>query len=183
LNGRSEQSKEKGENMNIMKSAATFASLGATVLLTLAVAGCASSGGTPKTRVVEEKGYIQLHHVRDTSQALNLKKGDAAAMVCAKCKTVQYHRLTSPSWGFPYDWGLRSGPGLGSNWGWEQQRRAYEDWSQRHYCPGCKSTITITGTWLYRKEPVKHACEACGDDSIFCCATTKQGTVTKGMKR
>lgn len=53
--------------MNTIKSAATFASLGAAVLLVLSVAGCASSGGKPSVRVVEEKGYIQLHHVQDTS--------------------------------------------------------------------------------------------------------------------
>ena len=170
--------------MKAMKRVKAVAGLGSTLLLALGLAGCASTGDKPKVRVVEEKGYIQLHHVQDTSQALNLKKGDTVAMACAKCKTVQYHQLTSPSWGFPYGWGRRSGPGgLGSNWAWEQQRQADENWSQRHYCPGCKSTITITGTWLNRKETVKHTCEACGDDSVFCCATKKQAAVTEGMER
>ena len=166
--------------MNTTKAVATSASLGAAVLLVLGMAGCASSGSKPSVRVVEEKGYIQLHHVQDTSQPLDLKKGDAAAMVCGKCKTVQYHRLTSPSWGFPYGLGRR--PGTGNYWAWEEQRRAYENWSQRHYCPGCKSTITITGTWLNRKETVKHNCEACGDDSVFCCATKKQAAPSDGME-
>ena len=167
--------------MKATKRVKAVAGLGATLLLALGVAGCATSGGKPKVRVVEEKGYIQLHHVQDTSQALNLKKGDAVAMVCSKCKTVQYHRLASPSWGFPYGLGRRPGPGLGSYQDWEQQRRAYENWSQRHYCPGCKSTITITGTWLNRRETVKHTCEACGEDSVFCCATKKQAAPTEGM--
>lgn len=169
--------------MSTIKSAAIFAGFGATILLGLGVTGCASSGSKPSVRVVEEKGYIQLHHVEDTSQPLDLKKGDAAAMACGKCKTVQFYRLTSPSWGFPYYyWGGRSGTGLGSRWDWEQQRRAYENWSQRHQCPGCKSTITITGTWLNGKETVKHTCEACGDDSVFCCSTKKQAVSTEGME-
>ena len=166
--------------MKAMKRVKTVAGLGATLLLALGVAGCASTGDKPKVRVVEEKGYIQLHHVQDTSQTLNLKKGDAVAMVCGKCRTVQHHRLTSPSWGFPYHpWRLQ---GTSSRWAWEQQRQAYENWSRRHYCPGCKSTITITGTWLNRKETVKHTCEACGDDSVFCCATKKQAAPPEGME-
>ena len=38
----------------------------------------------------------------------------------------------------------------------------------QHYCPGCKSTITITGRAFSPKEEIKHTCVACGDDSVFC---------------
>ena len=155
--------------------------LSGALALTLLVTGCASARSRSTTRVVEEKQYIQLHHVQDTAQPLDLKKGDAVAMVCSKCKTVWQHGVTSPLLSFPYRyWGRPGDPGY---WAWEQQRRAFEDWSRRHYCPGCKSTVTITGTWLNRKETVKHTCEACGDDSVFCCATRKQAAVTKGMER
>ena len=126
-------------------------SLGAALLAVVVLAGCASSGGKETVRVTEEKGYIQLHHVQDTSQPMDLKKGDATAMVCGKCKTVQYYRLTSPSSHFLYPGGRPGSPGY---WNWQQQRLAYQDWSRRHYCPGCKSTITTTGTWLNRKETV-----------------------------
>ena len=176
----SETTREKGKNMNTMKPIATFACLGATLLLVFGVTGCASTGSKPSVQVVEEKGYIPLRHVQDTSQALSLKKGDAVAMVCSKCKTVQYRLLTSPTAGFPYGGTRRQGtPGYSS---WDEQRRSFENWSQRHYCPGCKSTITITGTWLNRKETVKHTCEACGEDSVFCCATEERATPTEGME-
>jgi rRNA maturation endonuclease Nob1 len=51
----------------------------------------------------------------------------------------------------------------------------------RHYCPGCKSTITVTGWGFGAKEEVKHTCDACGDDSVFCCATRREAPATDGM--
>lgn len=151
----------------------------AAIFLTLFASGCASTGDKPRVRVYEEKQYIQLRHVPDTTAPLNLKKGDATAMVCSKCKNVSYQRLTSPSSFFPYGW---HGRGVGNYWAWKSQRRAYEDWQRRHYCPGCKSTITVTGSWLNGKETVKHTCDACGSDSVFCCATSKEAPPTEGME-
>jgi RNase P subunit RPR2 len=158
----------------------TILGLGSALLTIVALTGCASSGGKSTVRVKEEKQYIQLRHVQDTSQPLNLKKGDAVAMACAKCKTVLYHPLTTSSSWF-YQPFLR--PGSPSYWAREQQRQAYENWAQRHYCPGCKSTITTTGSWLNRRETVKHTCDACGDDSVFCCATMKDAATTEGMEK
>ncbi len=54
----------------------TAVSLGALLLLTVFVTGCAS----PRTYVTEERKFIQLHHVANTGAELNLKKGDAVAM-------------------------------------------------------------------------------------------------------
>lgn len=164
--------------MKAMKRIKTVAGVGATLLLALGVAGCAWSGDKPRVRVVEEKGHIQLHHVRDTSQPLDLKKGDVTAMVCTKCKTVWYQPVVSPSAWHPYSVRM----GTSGYRAWLEQRQALEDWSRRHYCPGCKSTITISGTWLNRKETVKHVCEACGEASVFCCATSKEAPPTEGME-
>jgi len=33
------------------------------------------------------------------------------------------------------------------------------------------------------KEEVKHACEVCGSDSMFCCATMRQAPPTQGMRK
>jgi hypothetical protein len=132
---------------------------GSGLVVALFVVGCASSG----TRVVEEKGFIQLHHVRNTDEELNLNKGDAIAMACTKCKTVLYTTVDKPRARF-----LTSVERM-------QERR--------HYCPGCKSTITITGAGLNAKEEIKHTCGACGDDSVFCCATKPSSGPTKGMEK
>ena len=155
----SEQPKEKGKNMKAMKSAATFASLSALALLALIALGCASSGDKPRVRVYEEKQYIQLRHVPDTAAPLNLKKGDAIAMACTKCKTVLYASVDKP------------------------RTRFFTPLEHRHYCPGCKSTITVTGAGLKSKEEVKHTCDACGSASVFCCATNREAPPTAGMEK
>ena len=130
-------------------------SLSALLFLAVGVAGCASSG----PRVTEERKFIQLHHVANTGEALNLKKGDAIAMVCTKCKTVLYVNLDKP------------------------YTRFVTPFEHRHSCPGCKSTITTMGAGLASKGEVKHTCEACGSDSMFCCATKPGSGPTKGMEK
>lgn len=169
--------------MKIKTNAIRILGIGGALLAAVVLIGCASSGGKSSARVTvtEEKQYIRLHHVRDTSQPLNLKKGDAVAMTCAKCKTVLYQPVTAPTTSFYQPW-ARSGPGLhGSYAGWYRERAAFQDWSQRHYCPGCKSTIATTGRWFNQKETVKHTCSSCGDDSVFCCATQHDRPPTDGM--
>lgn len=138
---------------------ATIIRIGALVLLAVIAAGCASPSGKPAVRVTEEKQFIQLHHVRNTSQPIALQKGDAVAMACAKCKTVLYADVTRP------------------------RTRFFTPLEHRHYCPGCQSTITITGRGFGAKEEVKHSCDACGDDSVFCCATTRRAPPTEGMEK
>ena len=129
--------------------------IGPPLLLLLAVVGCASSG----PRITQEQKFIQLHHVANTGAEANLKKGDAVAMVCTKCKTVLYANLDKP------------------------HTRFVTPFEHRHYCPGCKSTITITGAGFNSKEEVKHTCEACGSNSMFCCATKREASPTQGMEK
>ena len=130
-------------------------SLSALLLLAVGVAGCASSG----PRVIEERKFIQLHHVANTGEALNLKKGDAIAMACTKCKTVLFANVERP------------------------RTRFFVPLEHRHYCPGCNSIITTTGAGFKSKEEVKHTCEACGPDSVFCCATKPGNGATRGMEK
>ena len=130
-------------------------SLSALLLLAVGVAGCASSG----PRLTEERKFIQLHHVANTGETLNLKKGDAIAMACTKCKTVLFANVEKP------------------------RTRFSVPLEHRHYCPGCKSTITVTGTGFNSKEEVKHTCDACGSDSVFCCATKTGSGAMKDMDK
>lgn len=143
----------KAKPMKLNKQLRASLGLGSALVLMLAVSGCASSG----SRVTEERKFIQLHHVRNTGEELKLNKGDAIAMACTKCKTVLYARVDRP------------------------RNRFFVPLEHRHYCPGCKSTITVTGAGFSLKEEVKHTCEACGSDSVFCCATTPDAPPTAGM--
>ena len=129
--------------------------LGPVLMLLLAVVGCASTS----PRVTQEEKFIQLNHVADTGAEANLKKGDAIAMVCTKCKTVLYANLDKP------------------------YKRFVTPFEHRHSCPGCKSTITTTGAGFGSKGEVKHTCEACGSDSMFCCATKRGASPTQGMEK
>ena len=128
---------------------------GFVLALAFVIAGCASSG----PRVTEERKFIQLHHVANTGEELNLKKGDAMAMVCTKCKTVLYANVDKP------------------------RTRFLVPLEHRHYCLGCKSTITTTGAGFKLKEEVKHTCHLCGSDSVFCCATKGGAPPTEGMEK
>jgi hypothetical protein len=131
--------------------------LAAILVLGLAITGCASSVGKSTTRVYEERKFIPLYHLKNTGEEVNLKKGDAIAMACAKCKTVLFADVNRP------------------------RTRFFTPFEHRHNCPGCKSTITVTGRGFGAPEEIKHTCDACGDDSVFCCATRREAPPTEGM--
>jgi hypothetical protein len=134
----------------------TITTVAVAILLTTAfVTGCASSG----PRVTEEQKFIQLHHVADTGVEASLKKGDAVAMGCANCKTVLYVNLQRP------------------------YSRFVTPFEHRHSCPGCKSTITTTGAGFSARKEVKHTCNECGSESVFCCATKRAAGPTEGMEK
>jgi predicted RNA-binding Zn-ribbon protein involved in translation (DUF1610 family) len=99
-----------------------------------------------------------MTHVTDAGQVENLQPGDAVAMVCEKCKSVMVHNVTT-----------------------EKGHIQVMTVGAKHLCPGCSSTITTVGTGKGTKNEVKHVCDKCGSDSVFCCAT-KPGSATKGME-
>lgn len=80
-------------------------------------------------------------------------------MVCNKCKTVLYASVDKP------------------------RTRFTTPFEHRHYCAGCKSTITAAGAGFKSKEEVKHTCDACGSESVFCCATKRDARPTEGMEK
>ena len=53
------------------------------------------------------------------------------------------------------------------------------------FCHGAaaQTTITVTGHAKGDITELKHSCKACGDDSAFCCATTKSAKPTEGMEK
>lgn len=114
----------------------------------------------PGQALAQVKGaQLLMTHVTTPAQVEGLKSGDAVAMVCAKCKSVMVHNVTT-----------------------EKGHIQVMTVGSKHLCPGCDSTITTVGTGKGAKQAVKHVCEKCGSDSVFCCAT-KPGTVTPGMEK
>ena len=101
---------------------------------------------------------VMLTHINTTNQAEELKPGDSIAMVCTKCKSVMVHNVTT-----------------------EKGHIQVMTVGEKHLCPGCNSMITVVGVGKGKKNEVKHTCEKCGDNSVFCCATKPGSNPTKGM--
>ena len=101
----------------------------------------------------------ELKKIETTSQADALKPGDQIAMVCAKCKSMVIENV-----------------------GTEKGHVKTMTPGEKHLCPGCNSTIEVTGAGKGKKEVVKHHCGSCGDSSAFCCATKPGDGMTEGMK-
>ena len=101
---------------------------------------------------------VMLTHITTTNQAAELIAGDSIAMVCTKCKSVMVHNFTT-----------------------EKGHIQVMTVGEKHLCPGCNSTITVVGAGKDKHNEVKHTCEKCGDNSVFCCATKPGSNPTKGM--
>ena len=113
----------------------------------------------PGHALAQAKGaQLLMTHVTTPSQVDSLKSGDAVAMVCAKCKSVMVHNVTT-----------------------EKGHIQVMTVGSKHLCPGCNSTITTVGTGKGAKQEVKHICKMCGDKSVFCCATKPDSAATPGM--
>jgi len=103
---------------------------------------------------------LMMKEIKTPAEADALKPGDTMAMVCAKCKSVVVHNVTT-----------------------EKGHVKVMSVGSKHMCPGCDSTITVVGTGKGAHDEVKHTCEKCGDDSVFCCATKPGTGATKGMDK
>jgi len=103
---------------------------------------------------------LYLLGIKSEAQAEALKPGGAIAMVCTKCKSAMVHNVTT-----------------------EKGHIKVMTVGEKHTCPGCNSTITVVGTGKGKHDEVKHTCEKCGDDSVFCCATKPGAATTKGMEK
>lgn len=114
-----------------------------------------------------EHQLMLLKEVKTTKDAAALKDDDSMAMVCAKCKTVWVTRVKQ---------GTKGAQLL-------MEKGQPKELIGTHACAGCNSTITVTGHAKGDITELKHSCKACGDDSAFCCATTKDAKPTKGMEK
>jgi hypothetical protein len=103
---------------------------------------------------------LMMKQIKTPAEAEALKPGDSMVMVCNKCKSVMVHNVST-----------------------EKGHIKVMTVGQKHLCPGCESTITVVGTGKGAKDVVKHTCDKCGDDSVFCCATKPGGGKTAGMEK
>jgi hypothetical protein len=105
-------------------------------------------------------GQLLMKQIKTPAEAEALKPGDSIVMVCSKCKSVMMHTVST-----------------------EKGHVNTMTVGEKHMCPGCDSTITVVGTGKGKHDVVKHTCEKCGDDSVFCCATTPGAGATKSMEK
>jgi hypothetical protein len=103
---------------------------------------------------------LHLQGIKTQAEADALKPGDTMAMVCAKCKSVVVHNVTT-----------------------QKGHVKTMTVGEKHLCPGCGSTIKVVGVGHGARDEVNHICEKCGSDSAFCCATKPGSTPTEGMEK
>lgn len=110
---------------------------------------------------------LMLNKLETKAEADALKPEDTLAMVCAKCKTVYVTRVKQ---------GVKGAELL-------MAKGQPKELIGTHACAGCKSTMTVVGHAKGDITELKHSCNACGDDSAFCCATKPGTGATKGMEK
>ena len=123
-----------------------------------ALAVAAAIGANAQDSSMSSKPWLQFKRVETAKDFKELPAKTQIAMACAKCKSVVLtvkHNLTTK-------------PGHGT----------VEDLLIVDQCPGCGGKMTVRGD---KQTQMVHTCSKCGDDSAFCCATTKDGKPTKGM--
>jgi hypothetical protein len=142
-----------------MKTTRTYT----TLICALSAAALATFGSFSAFAQQGAKGgatkLMEMGAIKTRAEAEALKPGDAVAMVCSKCKSVQVAYVTSESK--------------------EHVKKVIP--GEKHICPGCKSTIEVVGHGKAKTDAVKHVCEKCGDESAFCCASKPGTGGTAGM--
>jgi hypothetical protein len=133
-----------------------------TYMTLLAVTLGLGLGEQTRAADIKQQPWRRLQEVKTESGFQSLPNSATIAMACAKCKSVTIVTKREIVTGEP-------------------ARGKKEVTLVVHQCPGC-------GGEMARKQGTKevtwaHTCTECGDQSVFCCATTA-GTknTTKGME-
>jgi hypothetical protein len=145
------------------------------LLITVVAVAFATLAGAPITARAAEpmkpmKGgehLLMLQGIQTKQQVDALKTDDTIAMVCAKCKTVWVTRVKQ---------GVKGAQIL-------SEHGQPTEIIGTHACAACNSTLTVIGHAKGDITELKHSCQACGDDSAFCCATKPGTGTTKGMEK
>lgn len=145
----------------ITKLVARACCLSAVLALTAGVASNALAADT-KTAKGGASELMNLKPITTRAEAEALKPGDEIAMACTNCKSIMVHRVTK-----------ERGQGAAS----------VMTVGEKHLCPGCNTYIETVGRGKGAKDEIRHVCEKCGDESVFCCATKPGTGTTKGMEK
>jgi formate-dependent nitrite reductase cytochrome c552 subunit len=105
---------------------------------------------------------MSLKPITTRAEADALKPGDAIAMACTKCKSIMVHNVTK-----------ERGQGAAK----------VMTVGEKHLCPGCNTYIETVGRGKGAKDEIRHVCEKCGDDSVFCCATNLERVGRKAWRK
>ncbi|MEK7675160.1 MAG: glycogen-binding domain-containing protein [Verrucomicrobiota bacterium] len=103
---------------------------------------------------------MQWHQLAPKVQTEWDRANKVIPMSCAKCKSVAVTRVTL-----------------------EKGHVKTSIVSEKHLCPGCQTSIVVTGFGKGKKLVPVHVCKNCGDDSLYCCATTTGSKPTRGMEK
>jgi hypothetical protein len=146
---------------NATKPIARLAALTATLALT---AGFAANAWAAETKTARggASELLNLKPITTRAEAEALKPGDAIAMACTKCKSIMVHNVTK-----------ERGQGTAK----------VMTVGEKHLCPGCNTYIETVGRGKGAKNEIRHVCEKCGDESVFCCATKPGSRGTSGMEK
>lgn len=125
-----------------------------------ALAPTAARGADEMKPMHQGEHMMMLIKISTQAEAEALKPGDSIAMVCTKCKSIMVQNVTT-----------------------EKAHIKMMTVGEKHMCPGCQSTVTVVGVGKGAKQKVKHVCEKCGANSIFCCATKPGSGPTEGMEK
>jgi hypothetical protein len=120
----------------------------------------AADDSTKPMKPMKGAEMLMMKPINTQAEADALKPGDPMVMVCSKCKSVMLHNVST-----------------------EKGHIQVMTVGQKHLCPGCDSTITVVGTGKGKHDEVKHTCEKCGTDSVFCCASKPGEGATHGMEK
>lgn len=125
--------------------------------LALLALGLSATAGLAAEKGAER--LLSLTKVSTYGDLENLKAGDKFVMVCGKCQTVMLHTVN------------------------KDKGREIPTMTAKHLCSGCNSTIETVGHGKGKTDKVTHTCAGCGDGSVFCCSTSKDGKKTTGMDK
>ena len=142
-------------NKNLLCAAVVLA-----IMASLPVTARAADETAKPMRPMKGAEMMMMKPINTQADAEALKPGDSIAMACSMCKSVMVHNVST-------DKGHIKVMTVG----------------EKHLCPGCNSMITVVGVGKGKHDGVKHTCEKCGGESVFCCATKPGSGATKGMEK
>ena len=142
-------------NINLLCAVAALA-----MAVSLPITARAADESAKPMKPMKGAEMLMMKPINTQAQAEDLKPGDAIAMACSMCKSVMVHNV-----------------------GTEKGHIKVMTVGEKHLCPGCNSMITVVGTGKGKNDAVKHSCEKCGNESVFCCATKPGTGKTEGMEK